>query len=199
MIKNEGNLKLVFLHCSGGNKRDYPELLSYIAKAINAEILSFNAPLVKEEATTKYFWFNKDEAHPRRDAIKSDFDYALSFAKEKLLELKIPHGNVVLLGHSQGGAMSSVLATELDLKLAISIVGDLPYNINYANNSKTPLLWLESKNDTYLNAERKASYKLLENIKANISYNILENSTHFDFDLDKENIAKLIIKNLNNA
>lgn len=192
------NLKLVFLHCSGGNKTDYAELLSHIAKSINAEILSFDAPLIKDEAKSKYFWFNKDETHPRRDAIESDFNYALKFIKDKILALKIALSDIILLGHSQGGAMASVVATELNLKLAVSIVGDLPYNINYTNNSETPILWLESKNDTYLSSERKASYTLFKDINANLSYNILENSSHFDFDLDKDNIANLIINALEN-
>lgn len=188
--------KLVFLHCSGGDSKDYPELLSHIAKSINAETISFNAPLSKTK--DKYFWFKKDESHPRRDAIEQSFTHAVNFIEEKLLELKIPLSDIILLGHSQGGAMASVLASQLNLKLAISIVGDLPYNIAYTNKSITPILWLESKKDTYLSDARKESYKILQKINAKIDYHILENSSHFEFDSDKENIAKLIKNKLQN-
>lgn len=57
----------------------------------------------------------------------------------------------------------------MELKIVISICGDLPYNISYANNSTTPIYWCEGGKDTYIDNNRKASYLFLKDTGTGLS------------------------------
>ena len=175
--------KLVFLHGSGANKDAYSNLMKIVAHHFNAKLLSFNAPFEHTEKAMKYKWFNKIENGGRRDAVENEYAYSLQYIKKTLLSIDTNTKNIILLGHSQGGNMAVHVGLEIPLKCAISINGDLPYNITYENISNTPIYWFESKKDTYINQERKNSYTLIKNIN-NLYYKKLPNSTHNDFSDD---------------
>ena len=175
--------KLVFLHGSGSDKDAYGDLLKIVAHHFDAELLSFNAPFEHAEKAMKYKWFNKVENNGRRDAVENEYIHSLQYIKKMLLSIDTDAQNIILLGHSQGGGMAVHIGLEMPLKCAISINGDLPYNMSYENISNTPIYWFESEKDTYINQERKNSYSLIKNIN-NLHYKKLPNSTHNDFSDD---------------
>ena len=81
---------------------------------------------------------------------------------------------------------------EMELKMVISICGDLPYNIFYTNNSTTPIYWCEGGKDIYIDANRKTSQLFLKNIGANYLYQIFPDSTHNEFTKDLMNLIENI-------
>lgn len=169
---------IVFLHGKGADKSAYHKEIEKFASDVGAEVISFNAPLEYSEKQDKYVWFNKFEQNGRRDAVEQEYSASLQFIKEKLRQLSYPLSAVVLIGHSQGGGMAVSVALELNLKCAISICGDLPYNLTYHNSSQTPIYWLEGEQDTYINQERKNSYQILEKLGVNFSYRVVPDCTH---------------------
>lgn len=176
-------IKFVFLHGSGDDKEAYEGLMYEAAKAFDAKLLSFNAPFAHETKPGRYKWFNKFQNEGRRDAVIEDYDYSLNYVKEKLLKLHGQSSEVILAGHSQGGGLAVHVGLEMKLKGVISINGDLPYNLNYQKKTKTPIYWLESAEDTYLNEERKQSYKLIT-CNNNFHHFVLPDSTHTEFEKD---------------
>ena len=101
--------------------------------------------------------------------------------KSKLLELGSNLEDAILVGHSQGGGIAVHIGLEMKLNRVISVSGDLPYNIKYENKAYTPIYWFEGAKDTYIDQNRKDSYKMLQKLGANFQYYILPNSTHNEF------------------
>ena len=176
--------KLVFLHGAGSDKNAYGELMKQVAKQFDAELFSFNAPYPHPLKSGKFMWFNKFEQNNRRDAVIKDYYHSLEYIKNKILALGESLDNIILAGHSQGGGMAVHVGLELKLNKVISISGDLPYNIEYEKKENTPIYWFEGQNDSYINRDRKDSYKILQKIGANLQYRILPNSTHNEFSAD---------------
>jgi len=173
--------KLVFLHGAGSDKNAYNDLMLQIAKQFDAELISFNAPLPHPSKPNKFVWFNKFEQDGRRDAVVNDYNQSLEYIKAKILELGSNLEDVILIGHSQGGGMAVSVGLEMKLNRVISVSGDLPYNIEYEKKVDTPIYWFEGAKDTYIDQNRKDSYKLLQKLGANFQYYILPNSTHNEF------------------
>lgn len=169
---------IVFLHGKGADKNAYRSEIETLASDIGAEAVSFNAPFEHQTKQKKYVWFNKVEQNGRCDAVAQEYLYSLQFIKEKLQQLSQPLSEVVLIGHSQGGGMAVAVALELDLKCAISICGDLPYNLTYQNNSKTPIYWFEGGQDTYISQERKNSYQILDELGGDMCYQKVLSCSH---------------------
>ncbi len=190
--------KLVFLHGSGADKLAYNDLMGIIAQKVNAELISFNAPFPHPSKEKRFVWFNKVEQNGRRDAVLEEYFYSLEYIKDKLKELSCDLNDIILIGHSQGGGIAVHTGVELNLNSVISICGDLPYNINYDCKSRTPIYWFEGGKDSYINQQRKESYKMLDGIKADLYYKILPTSTHNEFaeDLLRE-IKNLVNKFVN--
>ncbi len=186
--------KLVFLHGSGADKLAYNDLMSIVAQKVNAELISFNAPFPHLTKENKFVWFNKVEQNERRDAVLEEYFYSLEYIKDKLKELSCDLNDIVLTGHSQGGGMAVHTGLELNLNSVISICGDLPYDINYDCKSMTPIYWFEGGQDSYINQQRKESYKMLEDIRADLHYKILPNSTHNEFAEDLLYEHKKLVK-----
>lgn len=176
--------KLVFLHGSGANQFTYNDLMSAVAQKVNATLISFNAPFPHLTKENRFVWFNKVEQNGRRDAVLEEYFYSLEYIKDKLKELSCDLNDIILIGHSQGGGIAVHVGLELNLNSVISICGDLPYNINYDCQSMTPIYWLEGGKDSYINQQRKESYKMLENMKVDWHYKILPTSTHNEFAED---------------
>ena len=183
---------LVFLHGSGADKNAYFETMQNIASKFNAQLITFNAPFPHPNKKGKFVWFNKKEVNDRRDAVEEEYFYSLQYVKKQLAILKNNDDDIILIGHSQGGGLAVHLGLEMELKIVISICGDLPYNISYANNSTTPIYWCEGGKDTYIDNNRKASYLFLKEIRANYHYQILPNSTHNEFTADLLNLIESI-------
>ncbi len=133
---------LVFLHGKGADKNAYNGQIRKAAENLSADVVSFNAPLPHPAKKDKFVWFNKIENNNRQEAIEEEYRYSVNFIEEKLQKLNYPLSDIVLIGHSQGGGMAVSVALELNLKCAISICGDLPYNLKYANKAETPVYWL---------------------------------------------------------
>ena len=176
--------KLVFLHGAGSDKNAYNDLVEQIAKRFDAKAISFNAPFPHPTKTNKFVWFNKFEQDGRRDAVIEDYYKSLEYIKEKLQEMSSNLDDIILFGHSQGGGIAVHIGMEMELNKVISVSGDLPYNIEYKKKTYTPIYWFESAKDTYIDQNRKDSYKMLKKIGANLQYNILSNSTHNEFAED---------------
>lgn len=173
---------LVFLHGKGADRTAYEIQMKSLAESLSAEYFSFNAPFEYTDKPGKFVWFNKFEQHGRRDAVKEEYVFSLTYIKEKLQELRYPLSDMVLIGHSQGGGMAVNVGLELNLKAVFSICGDLPYNLEYENRAQTPIYWLEGQKDTYINQERKDSYKILQKIGADLHYQVIENCSHNEID-----------------
>ncbi len=173
--------KLVFLHGAGSDKNAYNDLVVKIAKIFAAEPISFNAPFPHPTKPNKYVWFNKIEQEGRRDAIVEDYYKSLEYIKEKLQKRSLDFDDIILFGHSQGGGLAVHIGLELKLNKVISVSGDLPYNIEYKKKAYTPIYWFEGAKDTYINQNRKDSYKILQKIDADLHYKILPNSNHNNF------------------
>lgn len=184
---------LVFLHGKGADKDAYSEQLRKLAGNLSADIVSFNAPLAHPTKKDKFVWFNKIENNNRQEAIEEEYRHSVNFIEEKLQKLNYPLSDIVLIGHSQGGGIAVSVALELNLKCAISICGDLPYNLKYVNKAETPIYWLEGECDSYINRERKDSYKILKALGVNLNYRLVPNCTHSEIDP-----AFLQIKNILN-
>ena len=135
--------KLVFLHGSGVDKNAYFETMQNIASKFNAQLITFNAPFPHPNKKEKFVWFNKKEINGRRDAVEAEYFHSLQYVKECLATLKNDDEDIILIGHSQGGGLAVHVGLEMELKMVISICGDLPYNIFYINNSTTPIYWCE--------------------------------------------------------
>lgn len=175
---------LVFLHGSGADCEAYHNLMLKIAQIFEAELFTFNAPLPHPDKQNKFVWFNKVQKDDRRDAVEKDYWASIEYIKRKLEDLDLNLADTIFIGHSQGGGMAVHIGLELNLKAAISICGDLPYNITYINKAHTPIFWFEAAEDGYIDTSRKASYKILENLGVDLHYQILPTSTHKDFEKD---------------
>ena len=175
--------KLVFLHGSGSDKNAYHDLMHETADYYNADLITFNAPFNHPNKPDKYTWFNKFENNRRRDAVLDQYTYSLGYIKERLNNLGTKPENIILVGHSQGGGMAVHVGLEMELMGVISINGDLPYNLSYQKQTNTPIYWLESKKDTYIDVGRKKSYQLISS-NENLYFLMLQNSTHTDFKDD---------------
>ncbi len=173
--------KLIFLHGAGADKTSYSKLMNEIAQFFGAELISFNAPFPHPTKENKFVWFNKVAQNGRRDAVTADYLASMQYIKAKLQEISSDTKDIILVGHSQGGGMAVHIGLELNLRSVISISADLPYNISYENKSATPIYWFEAGEDGYIDDNRKASYRLLEEIKANLHYQILPHSMHNEF------------------
>ena len=175
--------KLVFLHGAGSDKNAYNEFMHKVAHYFDADIVSFNAPFKHPEKLDKYVWFNKFENNGRRDAVVDEYNYSLEYIKKQLSYLNEDPKNVILIGHSQGGGMAVHVGLEMNLSGVISINGDLPYNISYTKRTSTPIYWFESEKDTYIDNNRKKSYRLILN---NENFHLLKlaKSTHNEFQND---------------
>jgi len=182
--------KLVFLHGSGDNKEAYAWLFREAARMFGAGFFSFNAPLISEIKPNGYKWFNKFDNNGRRDAVIKDYNASLSYIKKQLKKIEKNTSDIILAGHSQGGGLAVHIGLEEELKGVISINGDLPYNLIYQKKTKTPIYWLESAEDTYLNDERKKSYELIVD-NNHFHRFVLPDSTHQDFENDFLNFLKL--------
>ncbi len=175
--------KLVFLHGSGSEKNAYYDLMQIVARHYNAELIAFNAPFKHPDKPHRYIWFNKFENNGRRDAIVEEYMYSLDYIKRQLKNIDTDTKNIILIGHSQGGGMAVHLGLEMELSSVISINGDLPYNITYKKLTNTPIYWLESEQDTYIDSHRKKSYQLILP-NNNFHFLTLPNSTHKNFTDD---------------
>ncbi len=163
-----------------------------IASRFNAQLITFNAPFPHPNKKEKFVWFNKKEINGRRDAVEAEYFHSLQYVKELLTQLKNDDEDIILIGHSQGGGLAVHVGLEIELKMVISICGDLPYNISYANNSTTLIYWCEGRKDTYIDDNRKTSHLFLKDISANYHYHIFPNSTHKDFTADLMNLIENI-------
>ena len=183
---------LVFLHGKGGDKNSYHEQAEALAEHLSSDFVSFNAPFFNKNDTDKFAWFNKIERNNRKDAIEEEYSQAIDYIIEKLRQLPCPLLEIVLIGHSQGGGMAADVALRTEIKCAFSICGDMPYNMKYQVLSETPVYWFEGKNDTYISDERKASYKLLQDLGADIRYHLIPNCTHTEIDSAFAEIEKIL-------
>ena len=173
--------KLVFLHGAGSDYMAYHDTMEAFSRLVDAELISFNAPFRHPTKENKFIWFNKVEQNGRRDAVYEDYMFSMQYIKNKLYEISDNLKEIILIGHSQGGGMAAHVGLELNLNTAICICADLPYNVTYKKQSETPICWFEAGCDGYIDANRKASYKMLEKIGANLHYQILPQSTHCKF------------------
>lgn len=183
---------LIFLHGKGADETAYYGALKALAERIGAEFLSFNAPFQCSSYKNRFLWYNKFEQNGRRDAIEEEYLYSLNYIKEKLQNVPCSLSDVILIGHSQGGGMAAAVALALDLKCAVSICGDLPYNLTYKSNSKTPIYWLEGGLDKYITQERKDSYKILENLGVDLHYYLVSDCTHTDIQAAFDVLMKIL-------
>ncbi len=173
--------KLVFLHGAGADCCAYHDFMGEIARYFDAELISFNAPFPHPTKKNKFVWFNKIAQNGRRDAVCEDYFASMQYIKNQLQKLNVDLSDIILIGHSQGGGMAAHIGLELPLGAVIAVSADMPYNITYENKSKTPIYWFEAGQDGYIDNNRKASYKLLQQINADLHYQILPNSTHNEF------------------
>lgn len=173
--------KLVFLHGAGADCYAYHNVMREIAQYLNAELITFNAPFQHPFKQNKFIWFSKFEQYGRRDAVCEEYFTSVKYIRNELQKLNTDMSDIILIGHSQGGGMAAHIGLEMKLGAVISICADLPYNIVYENKSNTPIYWFEAGCDGYIDESRKASYKILEEIGANLYYQILHQSTHKDF------------------
>lgn len=187
---------LVFLHGKGADKNAYNEQIKNLASRLSADYFVFNAPFSHSAKRNKFLWFNKIEQNNRKNAVKEEYLFSLEYIKEKLQQLNYPLSDIVLIGHSQGGGMVVSVGLELRLKAVFSICGDLPYNLEYENKSKTPIYWFEGRNDSYINQDRKDSYKILKKMGADIRYMVVENCTHTGIDSAFLEIEKILRKGI---
>ncbi len=172
---------IVFLHGAGFDCQAHCDLMQKIASYLNAKLISFNAPIPHPTKENKFIWFNKVAQNGRRDAVVSDYEISLLYIKNRLKNLSVDLKDIILIGHSQGGGMAIHVGLDLDLRAAVSMSADLPYNIQYENKSSTPLYWFEAGCDGYIDDNRKASYQFLNQIGADLHYQILPTSTHNEF------------------
>ena len=183
---------LVFLHGKGADSTAYSAQMKRLADNLSADYISFNAPFKHPTKAGKFVWFDKIEQNNRKDAVKEEYLFSLRYIKEKLLQLKCPLSDIILIGHSQGGGMAVSVGIELNLKSIFSICGDLPYNLEYYNKSQTPIYWLEGQNDTYINHERKKSYLILQKIAVDLHFKVVENCSLTEIDEAFLEIEKVI-------
>ncbi len=170
---------LVFLHGAGSHKDAYADAMRAAALVLKADVVSLNAPIPHPDKPGRYIWFRKRARNGRRDAVKSDFDSSVRFVQHKIAALDRPSEDIIVVGHSQGGAIAAAVGLRTKLNRAVSICGDMPYNLSYRNLSDTPIYWLEGGKDDYITAERKESYALLRD--APLRRIMLPRSTHTDF------------------
>ena len=190
--------KLVFLQGSGINKEDYGDLPQVIAQQFSAELAIFDAPFIHPKKKNKFTWFNKEEQTGRRDAVVAEYTYSLQYIKNQINKLGANPQDIFIFGHSMGGGMAVHVGLEMELGGVISVVADMPYNLQYKTSSHTPIYWFESAKDTYIDKNRKKSYQLL-GINPNFHYAILPNSTHTDFRDDLLKILPTIAANFSSA
>jgi phospholipase/carboxylesterase len=182
---------LVFLHGKGADKNAYFEHLSSLAEKLAVEFVSFNAPFESLTKKDKFLWFNKFVNGKRRDAVVEEYLFSKNYIEQEIKKLGVPLSDVVLIGHSQGGGMGVSVGLELSLGGVFSICGDLPYNLEYNCLSNTPIYWLEGVDDTYIDAERKASYKLLGD---RVCYKLIKECTHTEISKAFLEIERILLK-----
>ena len=186
---------LVFLHCKGGNKTKSADFAHKTAKKMGCNLLIFDAPFTYSEKDGTFIWFHKDN---NGLAKPQDVQHSISYVISKIKNSGYQMQDVILCGHSQGGAMAAIIGMSSNPYAVISICGDLPINLNYIPNqsNNTNFYWIEASQDTYLTNARKNTYNTLKNNHYNLKYIKAPNSTHFDYAsdvwtiLEKENLCE---------
>lgn len=88
--------------------------------------------------------------------------------------------------------MAISVALNLNLKGAISICGDLPYDLEYTNKSSTPIYWLEAAQDGHITQERKDSWRTLNVLHATFHYQKIDHCTHDEIDAAFNEIKNIL-------
>lgn len=174
---------MIFLH-GKGDEPHHPkhDIINEIAKARGAELIHINATRPHRSGNK---WFNSSSKFEETDKETIEqFNHSVEqilAEVDKLAEARdISYDDIIFCGRSQGAFMSLHIGLTYGAKEIISIFGYFPTNLQYNIDIKKdiPILWLEAENEEVINAERRASYKILQSLGCNLTYKIAPKSSH---------------------
>lgn len=159
---------IVFLHGKGADAAAHHEFMLKLASKYEASLHSIEAPLPYKNG---YSWFNKIKTDGRNIADEESFLRSMDFIKAKITDSGVDCRNLIICGHSQGGAVAVAVGLQLPVWKIISICGDWPENINILPTCPAKeFVWVEGGKDAYLSDERKSSYQRLQKAGINLEY-----------------------------
>lgn len=167
---------LLFLHGKGATQNAHQDFVGALARRFDAELMTLNAPFAHKQG---YSWFGKTNVGGEMHLNEASFEYSLGLIEQKILTLGVPLEQIIVCGHSQGGAMAIAMGLMLPLKKVISICGDIPFDVpSVVKMSAAEFVWVEGGQDIFLSSERKKSYQKLLGLGLNFCYLIDENTEH---------------------
>lgn len=159
---------LVFLHGKGADKSAHRDFMDKLAAAYQADLITINAPLPYKNG---YSWFDKRIVGGERVVDEESFGRAADYVLKKIGELGLNSRDIILCGHSQGGAVAVAAGIKRPVRGVICICGDWPSTTEIKTSNAMPdIIWAEGGKDAYLSDERKQSYRYLQEAGANVRY-----------------------------
>ena len=105
--------------------------------------------------------------------------------KKILAERNINYGDVIYLGHSQGGDMAIRAALKHGAKMVVVLGADISDKFPLPEKIRTDfsVIWVGAGHDDVLDESRRASYKILQKLGVKVTYIFSPDSTHEIWDL----------------
>ena len=159
---------IVFLHGKGANRNAHRAFLNELALKHRADLHCFEAPNPYKGG---YSWFEKKLIAGHQIVDADSFWKAVDSINTKISDLGLERSQLILCGHSQGGAMACAAALKEPVKTVISLCGDWPENIDCPKSvCPVKVIWVEGGKDQYLSEARKQSYRRLIAAGADLKY-----------------------------
>lgn len=194
----------VYLHGMGFDKTENAEFTSKLASELNAAVLAFNAPFASGRSRGGYSWFysNPETHEPIVDKhFYNSLDFVKSYIENTLKEKELAWDNVILSGRSQGPFFAQYMALSGMVKPS-GIIALCTYDTNgfIANsmiNTQIPIVWCHAKNETTVPLKHTNEYIKLQELGANLTRVILQDSNHDNLSLESAPLVALAARKMN--
>jgi len=177
---------MIFLHGKGvPSKAPQYEIFKEVAAKENADYLIIDAPFPHRDGF-RWHNYNREPGEKSLQEFKSSLLHIETEAEKIMRERGIGWSDIIWIGHSQGSDMAIMTALKHGAK---KVIGMMPswepemlekYYAKAIQNSYLdfPIYWVEAENDTVLSKERKAGWKKLKVLGANVIHTISKGSGH---------------------
>ncbi len=188
----------VYLHGFGFDNKEHQNVINSIAKDVyDADIIAIDAPFPSNRDRGGFAWYDIDKIskeHIYDEKIELSSIFVVNEINALLQKYNLTWQDVIVCGRSQGGMIAMHIALEklCEPNLIIALCSYYPEKLVTQENikTKTPILWIEAKNDSVLDVEKLQSYLHLQNSGINIMHIVNSKSEH-DY-LDKSIVEQLL-------
>lgn len=192
---------IVFLHGFGSTQNEQSDLVSSLRKEFPSySYLGVDAPYDSLRERGGWSWFDIQKEDKKWILDDGKLSTSLSYLKteinQKLNELSLSWGDLILVGRSQGSFVSILLASEHNIPChAVVCLGSrFIKTASIQIRSHSPILWFESEFEKPdASREKLDVYKYLLSKGMDLHYFIAKNSDH---DFISPETTQLIINEL---